>query len=305
MPTPTCVLIGNFDGVHRGHQALLHVARLEAHNIHGEIAVLTFDPHPTHILSPDRAVLRLLTLERKRELLHHFGADRVVAQPFDIAFSQKTPREFVQEVIAPLHARVLVVGADFRFGNKREGTVETLIELGKECGFRVQAIPLHALDEEIVSSSRVRQALTEGDLEYVTHALGRPFEFAGLVVKGDQRGRTMGFPTANLETQTEALPKRGAYAVRITWEEGKATLHANGMMNIGTRPTIAQAYPTQTIEVHLFDINQDLYGKTLRVHCIERLRDEQRFEHIEALKAQLCRDKEEARRILKDTNAQS
>lgn len=303
MLTPTCVLIGNFDGVHRGHQALLRIARSEARTIQGETAVLTFDPHPTHVLSPDRAVPRLLTLERKRELLHHYGADRVVVQPFDSAFSQKTPREFVQEVIVPLNTRVLVVGADFRFGNKREGTVETLIELGKEFEFTVQAIPLHALDKEIVSSSRIRQALMEGDLEYVTNALGRPFDFAGLVVTGDQRGRAIGFPTANLETQTEALPKRGAYAVRITWEEGEATLHANGMMNIGTRPTIAQAHPIQTIEVHLFDINQDLYGKMLRVQCIERLRDEQRFENIEALKAQLFRDKEGAQRILKDTTA--
>ncbi len=305
MPTPTCVLIGNFDGVHTGHQALLRVARSEAHTIQGETAVLTFDPHPTHVLSLDRTVPRLLTLERKRELLHHYGADRVVVQPFDIAFSQKTPREFVQEVIVPLHAQVLVVGADFRFGNKREGTVETLIELGKECGFRVQVIPLHALDNEIVSSSRIRQALAEGDLEYTTTALDRPFDFAGLVVTGDQRGRTIGFPTANLETQTEALPKRGAYAVRVTWREGEDAIHVNGMMNIGTRPTIAQIHPTQTIEVHLFDINQDLYGKTLRVQCIERLRDEQRFENSEALNAQLSKDKEEAQRILKDTNAQS
>lgn len=305
MLTPTCVLIGNFDGVHRGHQTLLGVARSEAHTIHGETAVLTFDPHPTHVLSPDRAVPRLLTLERKQELLHYYGADRVVVHSFDSAFSQKTSREFVQEVIVPLQARVLIVGADFRFGNKREGTVETLIELGKECGFRVQAIPLHALDEEIISSSRIRQALMEGDLKYVTNALGRPFDFDGLVVTGEQRGRTIGFPTANLETQTEALPKRGAYAVRVTWKEGEATLRANGMMNIGTRPTIAQVHPTQAIEVHLLDINQDLYGKTLRVQCIERLRDEQRFENIEALKAQLCRDKEDVRRILKDTNAQS
>jgi len=298
MPTPTCVVIGNFDGVHVGHQALLQIAVSETRNIDGKAVVLTFDPHPTRILSPDRAAPRLLTLERKQELLHQYGADRVVVQPFDIAFSQKTPREFVQDVIVPLSARILIVGADFRFGNKREGTIETLIELGKEFDFTVQAIPLRTLNEEIVSSSRIRQALTEGDLTYVTKALGRPFDFTGLVIRGDQRGRTIGFPTANLETQTEALPKRGAYVVRVSWQEGTDTIHANGMMNIGTRPTIVQPHPLQTIEVHLFDIDQDLYGKMLRVQCVERLRDEHRFENIEALKAQLSQDKATAKRIL-------
>lgn len=298
MLTPTCVVIGNFDGVHVGHQALLQAAASAARLLNGEVVVLTFDPHPTHVLSPDKAAPRLLTLERKQELLHHYGADRVVVQPFDIAFSQKTPREFAQDVIVPLHARTLIVGTDFRFGNKREGTIDTLVELGKDLGFAVQALPLKTLGEEIVSSSRIRQALTEGDLAYATRALGRPFDFTGLVIKGDQRGRTIGFPTANLETQTEALPKRGAYAVRVTWQEGEETIRANGMMNIGTRPTIAQAHPIQTIEVHVFNIDQDLYGKTLRVCCVERLRDEQRFESIEALKTQLQKDREIAQKIL-------
>lgn len=289
--------IGNFDGVHLGHQALLQQAITTAREIQSTAIVLTFDPHPTRVLAPERVAPLLLTLSRKQELLLELGIDRVVVQRFDQDFSKKTPYAFVQDVIVPLKTEKIFVGTDFCFGSQRQGTIETLTQLGEEFGFTTHATPLTTLDGLPTSSSRVRRALAEGNLELVQTLLGRPFDFDGCVVKGNQRGRTIGFPTANLITQTEALPKSGVYAVRASWSEGGETLSANGMMNIGIRPTFEQGSPQQTIEVHLFDTNRDLYGKTLRVVCIQRLRDEQKFETIEALKAQLQRDEKTTRAL--------
>lgn len=173
MTSPTCLLIGNFDGVHRGHQALiaeaLPVARAQGYTT----TVLTFDPHPTHVLSPERAASLLLTPTQKQSLLRHYGVDHVVIHPFDIPFSQKSPRIFVEEVIAPLHARHIFVGSDFCFGYQRAGTIETLRELGKEFGYVVHAAPLFTLENLPVSSSRVRQALATGDTEQTRRLLGR------------------------------------------------------------------------------------------------------------------------------------
>ncbi len=298
MAQSTCLAIGNFDGVHLGHQVLIQQTIRAARELNGQAVVLTFDPHPSRILAPDRSPPLLLTLDRKQELLTALGVDRIVIQPFDRPFSQKTPRDFIEDVLAPLYPRQVFVGTDFCFGYKRAGTIETLALLGQEFGFTTQGNPLVELDQQTVSSSRVRQALTDGNLPLVQGLLGRPFDFDGVVVTGDQRGRTIGFPTANLRTQTEALPKHGAYAVRVTWSDEGHAFSANGMMNIGTRPTFTPDSTVPTIEVHLFDINQDLYGKTLRVACMQRLRDEQKFETIEELREQLQRDEVVARALL-------
>lgn len=169
------LLIGNFDGVHLGHQALLRAARLSTPAMDHRIIVLTFDPHPSRVLFPEKALTCLCSTEQKRELLLQFGADEVIAHPFDLAFSKKTPSEFAWDVIAPLDVQTVFVGEDFRFGYKRQGTVETLAALGKDVGFTVQSIPLTRVRDNVVSSSRIRQALIDGDLAYVSSALGHPF----------------------------------------------------------------------------------------------------------------------------------
>jgi riboflavin kinase/FMN adenylyltransferase len=299
MIRPKALLIGNFDGVHRGHQQLIRLAIEAAKQFGGEAVALTFDPHPTRILSPEHAPPLLTTLARKRELLLEAGLDEVIVQPFTTDFSTLSPEAFIQTTLAHFNIRTIFVGQDFRFGKDREGTHETLTELGQRFKYRTEIVPSIQIEGEVVSSSRIRQALRGGDLKTAETLLGRPFGFDGQVIRGDGRGRTLGFATANLLTQTEALPKDGVYAVRVRLlQNNGGTTSAQGVMNIGTRPTFAAG---RSIEVHLLDFNQDLYDQTLRVECVSRLRDEQKFENIEALRTQIGRDIEQARTIFKNS----
>ena len=300
MNRPKTLLIGNFDGVHRGHQYLIRLAVEAAKEFGGEAVALTFDPHPTRILSPERAPHLLTTQARKRELLLAASLDEVLVQPFTTDFSTLSPEAFIQTTLAHLNIQKIFVGQDFRFGKDREGTHETLTELGQRFGYIIEIVPPIQIEREIVSSSRIRQALRGGDLKTAETLLGRPFDFDGQVIRGDGRGRTLGFATANLITQTEALPQDGVYAVRVHLpdQNGEATI-AQGVMNIGTRPTFAAG---RSIEVHLLDFTQDLYDQTLRVECVTRLRDERTFENIEALRAQIGRDIEQARTLFKNSS---
>lgn len=298
-PLPrTCIAIGNFDGVHLGHQALIQRVVTAAQTINAQALVLTFDPHPARVLRPDSSLPALTTSTEKQTLLIQYGIHRVIVQPFDLLFAQKTPEAFVEEVLLPLRPAQVFVGQDFCFGHARAGTAETLAQLGALHGFDVHATPLVSHNAEPVSSSRIRRALTEGDIPLVTALLGRPFDVTGTVVRGDQRGRTIGIPTANLATQAEILPKRGVYVVRASWEESNETVSAYGLMNIGVRPTLQQVHPTQTIEVHLLDVSPDLYEKTLRVECLARLRDEQSFPDLQALQTQIHQDIANARTMI-------
>jgi riboflavin kinase / FMN adenylyltransferase len=291
------VAIGNFDGVHLGHRAVIEAALSEARERQLSPLVLTFDPHPAEVLGRG-ARPPLTVLERKVELIERVGPElRVVVEPFTRELSKLTPAEFAREfVVELLGARVVIVGDNFRFGHERAGDLDTLVALGRELGFEARASSLSGDSEGPYSSTRARAALAEGDLAAVERLLARPHSLSGQVVLGAQLGRTIGVPTANVASVREALPPYGVYAVlvdRIT--AGVATALASGVCNIGLRPTVSGGF---SVEAHLFDFEGDLYGAELRVHLVARLREERKFAGLDELKAQIARDSAEARGLL-------
>jgi riboflavin kinase / FMN adenylyltransferase len=292
------VAIGNFDGVHRGHRAVLLDTAGDAERRGLKPAVLTFSPHPSVALG--RAEPPVLTrLARKLELFARIApAIEPLVERFDLAFAAQSPAEFAERVLASrLFARVVVVGQNFRFGKARQGDFDALVRLGERLGFETRTHRLVGDADGPWSSTRIREALGKGDLAAATEMLGRPHMISGVVVAGDRRGRTIGFPTANLGEVEEALPPWGVYAVLVDREEasGGAAALARGVANIGVRPTVTPGETRPSVEVHLFDWSGDLYGAKLRVHLIERLRPEQRFAGLDALKAQIARDAAAAR----------
>ena len=309
------VAIGNFDGVHRGHQAILAAVAGDARRRGLSPAVLTFAPHPRLVLG--RPVPPLLTtMGRKVALVRRVDpALAVFVQRFDLAFAALSPVAFVEQVLAgSLSAKVVVVGHNFRFGKDRAGDFAELGRLGEGLGFETRSHEMMGDAAGTWSSSRVRDAIARSDLDDAERMLGRPHMISGLVVEGDRRGRTLGFPTCNLAGVAEALPPFGVYAVLVDLEDGPpsapaaatarlaearpgptAGALATGVANIGVRPTIAGAEARPSVEVHLFDTDQDLYGARLRVHLMARLRAEQRFAGLDALKAQIARDAADAR----------
>ncbi|MBI5515382.1 MAG: bifunctional riboflavin kinase/FAD synthetase [Deltaproteobacteria bacterium] len=291
---PVALAIGNFDGVHRGHRYLLERVVERARALGGSSVALTFEPHPSRVLAPERASARLVSLDRKIELLAETGLDVTVAQRFDEPFSRLDPRAFVQGVVLALGARAVFVGADFRFGHHRAGDASGLKALGAELGFEVHALDAVEDRGQAISSSRVRAALRQGDLEEASRLLGRLPDLDGLVVHGDHRASGLGFPTANLRTPTEALPGDGVYAVEVQLR-GESPRWWPAVANLGVRPTFNAG---RSVEVHLLGAPGDLYGRTLRVRFVARLRDEKRFEGPEALRAQLAQDVTRARELL-------
>jgi riboflavin kinase/FMN adenylyltransferase len=289
------VVIGNFDGVHRGHQAVLGEALAFARVRGLVLLVLTFDPHPSAVLG--RGTPAVLTpLLRKAVLLRRAGADRVAVRRFDLPFSRWTPERFARELLAgTLHARHVVVGENFRFGAGRSGDLETLASLGRELGFDATVASIASDARGPFSSTRARDAIHAGDLAEAEAVLGRFHAFTGTVVAGAQRGRTIGFPTANLDDVVELVPPNGVYAVvvdRIV--DGVARALGPGVMNIGVRPTVDEA-ARRSLEVHLFDRAEDLYGQSLRIHLVRWLRPERKFDSLDALKAQIASDAQAAR----------
>jgi len=298
---PSVVTPGNHDGVHLGHRALVAAARSAASAAPTPLRViaLTFDPHPLHFIAPDRAPPLLTTLPRRAELLRAAGADDVVVQTFDRAFSLLSPQEFVEQVlVAGLGARAVVVGPDFRFGAGRAGDIALLASLGAPHGMTVSTVSPVTLDGELVSSSHVRAALVRGDVERAARMLTRVHELTRKVVQGHQRGRTIGFPTANLELEGLLAPADGVYAVSVRILDGEPSLaerRYQGVANLGVRPTVNGG---RSLEVHLLDFAGDLYGRTLRVGFVARVRSEMKFPDLAALKAQIARDVETGRRAL-------
>ncbi|HEY6725409.1 MAG TPA: bifunctional riboflavin kinase/FAD synthetase [Polyangiaceae bacterium] len=291
------VAIGNFDGVHRGHQQGLTSACALARRERLLPVVLTFDPHPAEVLARAKPA-RLTSLARKVELLLRHDPDLVVVvEPFVPELALMTPEDFAAEVLVRgLKARHVLVGENFRFGHQRRGDLALLSELGARLGFRAAALDLFGDADGSYSSTRVREALALGDLATAIAILGRPHTLIGRVVVGDRRGRTLGFPTANLADVAEQLPKHGVYATAVDLEgAGGAERLALGALNIGVRPTMGAGPST---EVHLLDFDGDLYGKTLRVHLMHHLRGEQRFDGLPALVRQLELDVERVRREL-------
>jgi riboflavin kinase / FMN adenylyltransferase len=288
------VTVGNFDGVHRGHQALAAAAVEQARREGGTAVVLTFDPHPARVLAPERAPAALTTAEQKRELLSGLGIDALAVLPFDARLAAFTPGAFVLRVLrGALAARHVVVGEGFRFGQGQSGDAARLVQLGAANGFSVEAVASVTQDGEPVSSSRVREQLARGGVDAARALLGRSYFVDGTVVAGDQRGRTIGVPTANLQPENEIMPARGVYAACCRLAGGR---WLPAVVNVGSRPTFGGGL--LTVEAHLLDFEGDLYGSGLRVAFEQRLRDERRFDGREALVAQIREDVARARALL-------
>ncbi len=293
------VTIGNFDGVHRGHLALIACTTAEATQRGARAVALTFDPHPAAVLRPDAVPAALQSLEERTALLRESGCDEVIVVPFDAAFAAQGPEEFVDRLLVDrLAAQLVVVGTNFRFGRAAAGDVALLIALGEQRGFGVEAVGLVDLGDGPVSSSALRSQLAAGDVEVVARGLGRPFSLTGEVVHGEGRGRTIGIPTANVAVaQGRALPADGVYACWAGTDGGDRTA---AVVNVGWRPTFAGT--SRSIEAHLLvDGGPDLYGQRLTLEFIARVRGEQRFDGVEALVARIHEDVRVARERLAAT----
>jgi riboflavin kinase/FMN adenylyltransferase len=291
---PAAVTVGNFDGVHRGHQALVSAAVRRARETGGLSVALTFDPHPARVLQPERAPAALSTLAQKEELLAGMGIDRVAVLPFDAAVAGLAPEAFARGVLREaLGARDVVVGESFRFGRGRAGDARGLAELGARLGFSVQAVPVVLDHGSPVSSSRVREELARGDVGAAGVLLGRAYFVDARVVHGEGRGRAIGVPTANLAPENEVLPAPGVYAgrFRLPGREVRAAV-----VNLGRRPTFGGG--RLELEAHVLDFEGDLYGARVRLAFHERLRDEQRFPGKDALVARVREDVARARAVL-------
>ncbi|MBW2377242.1 MAG: bifunctional riboflavin kinase/FAD synthetase [Deltaproteobacteria bacterium] len=295
--SPSVVTPGNHDGVHLGHRALIDAAKRTAEAQGWRTLAMCFEPHPTAVLVPERAPVLITDMKRRVEILKGAGCDDVVVLPFDSEFSRMTPDRFVERVLLDAcHAKGVVVGPDFHFGHKRSGNLATLRQWGEQKGFTVELVEPVMFKGEAVSSTRLRRILQEdGKVEDAAVMMTRVHETTGRVVQGDQRGREIGFPTANLEAGPLLLPKDGVYAVvaRVLDEAGAPLLH--GVANLGNRPTFEAG---RSVEVHLFGFDGDLYEKRLRVGFVARIRGESKFDGLEALREQINRDCDQAKNAL-------
>lgn len=279
------VAIGNFDGVHRGHQSMIAVLVGRARDAGVPAVVLTFDPHPIHLLRPGQAPPSLSTVERKAGLLGKAGVDYVIAYPTDQQLLNLEPERFFQDIVrAHLDARGLVEGPNFFFGKNRAGDVQTLERLCQSAGLTLDVVPPFALGEQLVSSSAIRSLISQGRLAQAREMLGHPYRLQGTVVRGESRGRLLGFPTANLEGVKTLVPAEGVYAGAVTLaDQGHPSA-----INVGSNPTFGEQ--SQKIEVHVLGFNGDLYGQQLNVDLLERLRDTVKFSGVDDLKNQLAND---------------
>lgn len=289
------VTIGNFDGVHLGHQAMLARLRARAASVGGAPAVLTFEPHPREIFTPDSAPTRLTSLREKLEILRGLGVAHVHVCRFTRAFAALSAEDFVRRILVEgLRARYVLVGDDFRFGARRAGDFALLEQLGERHGFEAEALPTVEAAGQRASSTAVREALAAGDMAMAAQLLGRPYSISGRVVGGDQLGRKIGYPTANIQLKHNRPPVKGIFAVRV---QGLDRPDWPGVASLGTRPTV-HANGKPTLEVHLFDFERSVYRAHLRVEFLHKLRDEAKFPSLEALIAQIDRDAAQARGLL-------
>ena len=294
-PGGSIVTVGSFDGVHRGHRAVLDEIARRARAAGRQSVLVTFSPHPLEVVNPAAAPPLLTTGDERLEILAQTGIDRVVVLAFDRRLARLTPQEFVRDVLlARCHMRELVIGYDHGFGRGRSGDADTLRALGAELGFAVDVVDAVDANGQQVSSSRIRRAVAGGDLALAARLLGRPYTLNAVVEAGESRGRRLGVPTINLGgvPPQKLLPPDGVYAVRVEWRGGRA----GGMMNQGGRPTFGDR--RRTLEVNLFGFERDLYAEPVRLEWVERIRDVERFPSAEALKEQLGRDREAAEAIL-------
>lgn len=293
--TNAVITTGSFDGVHTGHVQIIEQLIKEAEKINGTPVLITFYPHPKQVVQmKEKALYILNTLEEKYELLQLKGIENIVVVPFDKDFSQLSAQEYISNfLVQKFHPSIIVVGYDHRFGNNREGNFDLLKSKEAQYNFEVKEIPEHVLTDITISSTKIRAAMLEGDIEKAASYLGYHYYFSGTVIQGNKLGRTIGYPTANLQIQDEhkLVPANGVYAVDV--QLGNRNL--KGMMNIGIRPTVDGT--KRVIEVNVFNFDEDIYGETLKVTLKKNLRLEVKFAGLDELKAQLAKDKEHAKLV--------
>lgn len=292
---PAILTIGTFDGVHLGHQKIIRSMVQLAKNKSAVANVLTFFPHPRIVLQKENSLMLIDTLDEKKIQLEKLGIDHLIVHPFTTDFSTLTAEEFVRQILVEkLRIETLFIGYDHRFGRNREATVEHLIAFGKVFNFNVNFIEAQEVEEVTVSSTKIRNAIEKGDFISVRHYLGRPFQFTATVIHGQEMGRKLNFPTANLGIADphKIVPPNGVYLVQI-WHKEK---YHYGMMNVGKRPTLNGQ--TRTLEVHIFDFDKTIYGDSLTTFVYEKIRDEQKFDSLDALQKQLYNDRDLCNKIL-------
>lgn len=293
----TVLTVGTFDGVHAGHRAIIDRVADKARERNARSMIVTFDPHPRDIINPGESGIKLLTtLQERSEILEELGIDIMLVIPFDRDFSLLSSEEFIRDIIyKKIGVSDFIIGYDHHFGRNREGTIETIKRLGKELNFEASVVSKREVGEKTVSSTVIRNCISEeGDVKQAAEFLQRPYRLNGTVIHGDKRGKKIGYPTANIKPEhfKKIIPRDGVYAVKIRIEER----WYDGMMNIGRRPTFEGE--TQTMEVHIFDFSQEIYGMEVQVRFYERIRDEKKFDGIDELKKQLGKDEIAAKELL-------
>lgn len=292
------VTIGTFDGIHLGHQKVIARLRDFAKQHDGESVIFTFHTHPRLVTSPNETTLRLLTtLEEKTELLEKFGIDHLIVYPFNRDFANLTYHEFVEKILVEkLKTHCLVVGYDHKFGKNREGGFEYLQKCADKYNFHIERLDALLVEDDSVSSTKIRNALQNGEIEKANQFLGYPFTLHGTVVSGKQLGRKLGFPTANIESsdKNKIIPGYGVYAVKVKLKAAEF----NGMLNIGTRPTFNNNADNRSIEVNIFDFDGDIYGQEITLKFVNKIRDEEKFNNMNQLAEQLKKDRDTALRLL-------
>lgn len=291
---PLFLAIGVFDGVHLGHQMVISTSARHAREMEGTPVVVTFDPHPAKVLRPDDAPHLLTATQHKIALIRDLGVAHLLVLHFDRQFAATAPEEFIGQLVASSHPlREICVGHEWSFGKGRAGNLALLKQLGTSCDFDVVGVQAVMVNGEVVSSTAIRRAVAEGDLIKATQMLGREYTILGTVIAGEKLGRKLGFPTANLSAHSEQFPPNGVY---VTEARLGGALY-RGVANLGYRPTIGAEKPERLLELHLFDLEKDIYGEEVEVRFLRYLRSEKKFENVDALAAQIARDVAEARQI--------
>ena len=291
--TNSVITLGNFDGIHLGHQELIRMVIRRARETGGTSLVVTFRPHPLKILAPEKCPPLISIYEEKIRLIEALGVDALVKIPFTMDFAAMSPEAFVKDILCDLlGAKEIFVGFNYRFGKGRAGNIEMLRELGTRHGFTVREVEQVSLRGEVISSTAIRQLLKDGEVEHAARLLGRVYAVTGIVVKGDGRGRGLGFPTANIAAKHAIIPSDGVYAVQLHVRDH----FYDGIANIGLRPTFNKK--TRTIEVHVFDFDEDLYGEDISLYFIRKIREEKKFRGPDELIRQITKDIAAAREIL-------
>ncbi|HXS37350.1 MAG TPA: bifunctional riboflavin kinase/FAD synthetase [Flavipsychrobacter sp.] len=288
--------IGTFDGVHLGHEAILHEVVEHAKEVGGESVLITFEPHPRKLLFPDQPLAIITPLDKKIELITEAGIQHVVVAPFTKEFSNLSAQDYIENFLVKLfHPHTIIIGYDHHFGHDRKGNIDLLKKYASQYQYEILEISAQLIDEATVSSTKIRRALTEGHVKEASHMLGRFYSFAGTVIHGNKLGRTIGYPTANIhpDNAEQLIPGRGIYAVRVNWNSEQY----KGMLSIGYNPTVTDVKLLR-IEVNIFDFDEDIYGQIIEIEFVSYLRAEEKFESIDVLKDQLHNDKEMALKAL-------